>query len=376
MPFTLVVSNYRALRRTDWSPQGVCALVGPNGAGKTTLLDVLLLLRHVFEHGLLRALHQHGGTEGLRHFDADPSDVIALTLEVPDASWSLSFDAASLKSDNANHYSEMLSAKGVLGMRAEGAGIIEFNRKPLPSDERSLLRVAVDTFQQSPAIDDLRALVQSYRCHAEYHLAHLRESGSSITSDKTLDAHGRNVFSLLRNWRDTRADRARYDFVLGSLRKLFPDVFADLDFETAGTAVTGRVVTPKPDTSYPITFAPNGLLVALLHLCAVASVPDNGVVAIDEVENSLHPYAIKHLIEAFRTWASKTNSTVLLATHSPVVLDQFRECPEQVFVMERGQETNPVPLSQVRDPEYLSHFSLGDLYAHLDYGSPVEPPKS
>ena len=374
MPFTLVVQNYRALRRVEWSPQGVCVLVGPNGAGKSTLLDVLQLLRHTLEQGFIAALNQRGGVDGLKHFEAGTTEGVVLTLRSGKASWSLMMSPGALKSP-ALYVETLHEDDGLTGARA-GLPSIILGGKEFPADERSLLRVASDTFQLSPELSVFRSLIQFYRCYAEYHLTHLRESGSTITSDKTLDLHGRNVFSVLRNWRDARTDRARYDFVLNNLRTLFPDVFVDLDYETAGTTVTARVVTPRLDTSYPITFAPNGLLVALLHLCAVASVPDNGIVAIDEVENSLHPFAIKHLIEAFRTWASKTTSTVLLATHSPVVLDQFRECPEQVFVMEKGQSTNPVPLPKVRDPEYLSHFSLGDLYAHLEFGSPVGPQQS
>jgi predicted ATPase len=370
MLFTLRVENYRALRRVEWSPQGVCALVGPNGAGKSTLLDVLQLLRHTFEHGWARAINQRGGAGSIKHFEAAPDEDVSLSLQVGDSRWILVTD----REDEFGDLEVLEEGEHLKGSRSDEA--LELGGKTLPPDARSLLRVASDTFQLSSELTTLRDLLQSYRCYAEYHLAHLRESGSTITSDKTLDLHGRNVFSLLRNWRDTRADRGRYDFVMNNLRKLFPDVFADLDYETAGTTVTSRVVTPEVDTSYPITFAPNGLLIALLHLCAVASVPNGGIIAIDELENSLHPFAIKHLIEAFRTWAAKTNSTVLLATHSPVVLDQFRECPEQVFVMEKGQPTNPVPLPKVRDPEYLSHFSLGDLYAHLEFGSPVEPQQS
>ncbi|MCP3136519.1 AAA family ATPase [Pyxidicoccus xibeiensis] len=373
MPFTLHVENYRALRNAKWSPQGLCVLVGPNGAGKSTLLDALQLLRHTFELGLARAINQRGGATNLRHFDAGKDEEVGFTIEVGGSRWAVNLDSGSFK--NLDHHWEALQQAGrTSGLRARNR--VRFGDADFPADERSLLRIAADSHQLSDDTARLRSLVQSYRCYSEYHLAHLRESGSTITSDKTLDLHGRNVFSLLRNWRDARADRARYDFVLDNLRKLFPDVFADFDFETAGTTVTARVVTPRPDTSYPITFAPNGLLIALLHLCAAASVPTDGIVAIDEVENSLHPFAIKHLVEAFRTWAATTNSTVLLATHSPVVLDQFRECPEQVFVMEKGQASNPVQLPKVRDPEYLSHFSLGDLYAHLEFGSPVEPQQS
>lgn len=374
MPFTLTVDNYRALRHVKWSPQGVCALVGPNGAGKSTLLDVLLLLRHTFEFGLVHALNQHGGSDNLRSFESAPDERVSFSFswDVPAlCSWVLNFDAGALSARGL--YEELaVDLVGPSIVRQQGSKDIKIEQELFPADERSALRVASDMFKLSQGLSAICSLVQTYRCYTNYHFTHLRESGSPVTADKVLDPHGRNVFSLLRNWRDTRADRSRYDFVMQTLRAIFPDTFADLDFETAGTTVTGRVVTPRPDTSYPITFAPNGLLAALLHLCAVASVTQGGIVAIDELENSLHPFAIKHLIEAFRKWSVQTQSTVLLSTHSPVVLDQFRECPEQVFVMERGQETNPMPLPKVRDPEYLAHFSLGDLYAHLDFGSPVD----
>jgi predicted ATPase len=375
MPLSFKVSNYRALRAITWNPQGVCALVGPNGAGKSTLLDVPQLLRHILENGLVRALDHRGGVTNLVNFEAGPDAFIVLNVKFNEGTWDVRFTAKELRSSGS--YSELIGSNlggSPLGIRR--AGTVRLNDTSLPADERSLLRLASDNPATAPAVQSLLSLLQGYRCYADYHLAHIRENGSPLSSEKALDVHGRNVFSVLRNWRDTRADRVRFNFVMEGLRTLFPDNFADLDFETAGTTVAARVVAPRPDTTYPITFAANGLLVALLHLSAVASVPEGGMVAIDEVENALHPFAIKRLVEAFRTWSTQTRSTVLLATHSPVVLDQFRDCPEQVYVMEPSQEINPVPLSKVRDPEYLSHFSLGDLYAHLEFGAPREPEPS
>lgn len=372
MPLSFRVKNYRALRNTDWSPQGVCALVGPNGAGKSTLLDVPQLLRHILEHGLMRALDYRGGIANLVHFEASPQEMVVLQALLPDTSWLISFRERERRFGSL--HTEELFGPGLRGRRMFDE--FNLNGTALPADERSVLRLAADNPATAPGLQPLLTVLQGYRCYADYHLAHIRENGSPLSSEKALDVHGRNVFSVLRNWRDTRADRVRFNFVMEGLRTLFPDNFADLDFETAGTTVAARVVAPRPDTSYPITFAANGLFVALLHLCAVASVSEGGMVALDEVENALHPFAIKRLIEAFRSWSVQTKSTVLLATHSPVVLDQFRDCPEQVYVMEPSQETNPVPLSKFRDPEYLSHFSLGDLYAHLEFGAPREPEPS
>ncbi|WP_158080002.1 AAA family ATPase [Archangium sp. Cb G35] len=319
----------------------------------------------------MRALDYRGGVANLANFEADRNGYIVLGIELNGVDWSIGFTTSQLRS---GIYEERLSGQALQGYRVPHE--LSLNGTRLPVDERSLLRLAADNPATAPGLHPLLAVLQNYRCYTDYHLAHIRENGSPLSSEKALDVHGRNVFSVLRNWRDTRADRVRFNFVMEGLRTLFPDNFADLDFETAGTTVAARVVAPRPDTTYPITFAANGLLVALLHLCAVASVPEGGMVAIDEVENALHPFAIKRLVEAFRSWSAQTKSTVLLATHSPVVLDQFRDCPEQVYVMEPSQETNPVPLSKFRDPEYLSHFSLGDLYAHLEFGAPREPEPS
>ena len=132
----------------------------------------------------------------------------------------------------------------------------------------------------------------------------------------------------------------------------------------------------NPSDGVPAYFTPNGWLTGLLHLCAVASAEPGSLIAIDEVENSLHPYAIRKLIEAFREWAEEHDLTVCLATHSPVVLNEFKEEPERVFVMEPGQATLPVPLSDLCGRDWLAHFSLGDLYEHGDFGNQSNAPAS
>jgi len=108
----------------------------------------------------------------------------------------------------------------------------------------------------------------------------------------------------------------------------------------------------------------------LLHLTAVASMDPGDVIAIDEPENALHPHAIKALLELVRDWSTQQRATILLATHSPVLIDAFRECPEQLYVMEPGHAILPMALSELRERTWLNHFSLGDLYAHDEFGAP------
>ena len=158
-------------------------------------------------------------------------------------------------------------------------------------------------------------------------------------------------------------------FVIDGLRLAFPETFEALEFEHAGQTVGARLFAPGSSSSIGHYFAPDGLMVALLHLAAVASAAEGALISIDEFETSLHPYAIRALLEVIGEWCASRSISVLIATHSPVVLDRFKETPDRVLVMDPREETTPIPLDKLRDPEWLAHFSLGDLYVHDEYAA-------
>jgi hypothetical protein len=64
-----------------------------------------------------------------------------------------------------------------------------------------------------------------------------------------------------------------------------------------------------------------------------------------------------------RSLAEERNLTILLTTHSPVVMNEFKGYESQFFVLEPSATgTVPTALDQVRSEAWLSHFALGDLY--------------
>jgi predicted ATPase len=74
-----------------------------------------------------------------------------------------------------------------------------------------------------------------------------------------------------------------------------------------------------------------------------------------------------------RTQAAERGLTILLSTHSPVLLNQFREVPEQVFVLGHGRDDKPTPapLTALFDEDWLAHSDLGVLYEQLAFSSPL-----
>lgn len=364
MPFNLQVANYRGLRAIDWSPEGVCALVGANGSGKSTLLDVPALLSDAVDHGLGRALEEHGGIAAARNKYARDGEEFGFQILLDGLMWHL----VPMLAENGFRSAEELAINGrVVVSREAGAD----NARIFGGEEpvRDILALTAAAKHAVPEMAPLLRLLSRYRMYGSYDVSELRRSGSPESSRRRLDRRGTNVFSLLRNWRDKRQDQKRYEYVLDGLRDIFADFFEDLSFENAAQVV-GAEIHLKRDRSLSASLAPDGWFAALLHLAAVASTDADDLIAIDELENALHPHAIKLLLEHMRAWSLRHSVTILLATHSPVIISDFDTRPEQLYVMQQDQQVSPVPVTDLKERDWLAHFTLGDLYTREEFGAP------
>ncbi|HEX8436333.1 AAA family ATPase [Archangium sp.] len=374
MGFTLEVDNYRALRKVRWSPSGVCAITGPNGAGKTTLLSTIEFLRHFLERGIQGAVEFSGGTASIKNQQAAFKERIQLMLGQGPCSWTV---FAELKPPLLQISEQVWNGDETVAGQNPDSNWVFVQEHELTVTGDSVFSHAMSLLpaEQRERLKGLHGLASTFRLYQNLQFWSLRTTGSPATADLYLHSDGRNAFSLLRNWKAGRKEHEeRWLFVRDGLRECFPELFEDLEFLAAGQTVTVQFFfrgLRQPIDAYS---APHGLLVALLHLCAIASAPDGGAVAIDEPENGLHPYAIRTLMELARARAAAKDVTILLATHSPVVLNTFNTEPERVYIMEPEHEVLPVALTEHSDPEWLAHFSLGDLYSDQTFGAQRRPP--
>ncbi len=369
MQMVLEAQNYRALQHTRWNPTGVCALVGPNGSGKTTLLTLLEFLRNAYLRDAPSAMDQMGGVHGLRSWASSVDSPVSVGLTVGDMQWQLQLATqgptlTSKLGESVTCGDEVALSRPALSQRFSYRGM---DCPISDTDNRVALRIISD----SSVADELRLYVKfltNIRIYRSYNIWNLQANGSRQGGDLYLHPNGQNVFTVLRNWRDRRDLKPKYQFVVDHLRQAFPDVFADLDFHVAGLTVTVDVIDPATNELCPLALAPDGLIMGLLHLTAIAGATHGSFIAIDDFGNDLHPYAIRQLVRAFRESAEEHDLVVCLASHSPVLLDEFKEQPSSVFVMEHGLENRPVPLTDLFDAEWLSRFSLGRLYEHGEFG--------
>lgn len=369
---TFLAQNFRVLRRLTWPLHGVSVLTGANGAGKTTALLGLKTLRAAYDRSLPEAVSLMGGSYNLRNHLATEDEPIELGLQAGDLSWRVRLIPRAATVDHLTDESLVRGDQTIFVRDSLGNFFYRGDRQELSAAaaERLGLRWVAEAHPDDQDAGEMAAIVRRIQVFYDPDLRGLRVEGSRATEDRHMNSSGRNVLTMLRKWRDRRVDKHRFHFVDEGLKAAFPRAYASIDFESSGQTISAQIYRPGDDTPTPLNHEANGLLAMMILLAQLASADPGGLIAIDEAENSLHPFAIRSLVRRARGFARQQGLSVLLTTHSPVLLDEFNAEPEQIFVLEgRPDEPLPVRLDKLRSREWLASYTLGELYAGGEFAA-------
>lgn len=188
----------------------------------------------------------------------------------------------------------------------------------------------------------------------------MRRPNPLIASDQplVLDVRGQNLSAVLDGVRD-RNDGA-WRTINERMRELFPTV--DHVFQQT---IDGSMKVPgvrlKGGTAVPAGAMSEGMLY-WLAFAVLEHVDPISVLLIEEPENGLHPARIREVIGVLRR-LSERGTQVLMATHSPLVINELR--PDEVSVVTRTSEegTKVTPIARTpRFAERAKIYALGELW--------------
>jgi len=402
----LEIHNYKSLRNVAIEPTPLSALVGPNAVGKTNLADALDFLGHVYSWGLERAVAFKGGYDSICFRDVGRSaepirfrvvfEVPRFILSAKNRLWrpllvehSFEFKASSRRNQAPFTIKEerlILFRRSLQG--SDFKKVRQFTRRvrKIEIDESSpAVKVPGDVLKQLCELvpsfmsqdgglmishdDTLESLFK--RNLGALQVFQLEPQGcrdSGVPASNTdLDRSGRNLPVALANLKKEHPEE--YSLVLEMARRVMPTLEA---IETDWTHTRSLALFLK-ERGIRRHWASQEISVGTLQTIALlvaALSPGIPLVVIEEPENSIHPWALRNLVEAFRAASEKRQ--IILTTHSPILIDQLK--PEEIWVVRKpGTETKIDPLLSL-DPSLKESWGQGKftLSEYLDSGAVPE----
>ncbi|MBN1554250.1 MAG: ATP-binding protein [Phycisphaerae bacterium] len=336
-------------------------LIGPNGAGKSSLLQAIDFLRAFFMSSVEVYLRDHNW---------DYKDLPNLRRTQRDIRWELT---ARLDSDENGHgageyrYVVSLQPRKHLGV---GEEILEWtppsgqtcqllNRKGrtfslfdketnqhksmeaigLPASIMSQLDSKKD-IAKYPEMLRFRNWIEKFRAYLIWDPKILRTPDRG--EYEQIGLSGEHLAAVMGRLKDKHPDK--FKKLVERIRGLFPSV---TNISVAGRGWGWRTIQLHEGNGREIVFNSQQMSDGVLRLLAITTflyldrIPS--LITLEEPENGVHPQLVRKVVQILRELTQRKSPNkcqVFFTTHSPYVLDEFFDHPEEVYCMDR-----PKPLA-------------------------------
>ncbi|MDO8542691.1 MAG: AAA family ATPase [Opitutaceae bacterium] len=321
--------KFKALRKTQVALLPFNLVIGPNGSGKTSLIESLLRLRTLAPLPQATARRDKSAPEGPQ---------ITFKFEPPHDALTALISCTSEEVCN-------------------------------------LLEIHPPEAADWPALRTRLALIRGYVLdHSVMGAPAKREDGASLASD------GHNLAAVLARMSTAAPDE--FSALTAHLLRIMPE-FHSLEL----------VTHPDGRVEFGLRLAEDGLLTAaelsqgMLYLLAILTLAFDPapppLLCIEEVDRGIHPRTLREIRDALYRLSypksfglQRAPVQIVATTHSPYLIDQFREHPEEIVISQKhGRAARFERLSDRADlPELLREGSLGDMwFSGILGGVPDEP---
>lgn len=368
------VQNYKAIRDVSLDLTPLHVLIGPNDSGKTSLLEAVTAFCRSTDHDVASAFV--GSWEG-RELISSSTGGSDIHLEA-----TATDDEGGFQYGFSTRFGEQ--GRSVHVTREEFHG--EQGNVSLPLNWVSQTAVCTLTRNASQGYEKLLpSCARVSKALRPVTLLRWTARNLSLPSAlnparrSRLETSGFGLASLL----DTilSEDRRRFDALEAKLKSIFPQIETlqipqspafDAPVDPATTVLqlsntTGKSVRFRfKGQEQPVTAsqASDGLLYVLGYLSLLYSPEPPRVLLIEEPENGVHPNRLREVIGILRQLIEEhPGSQVLMTTHSPYVLDEFR--PEEVTLCRR-QANGTIAVKRLSESDavrrQLDMFTLGEIW--------------
>jgi predicted ATPase len=321
-------SNFKALRKVTLPLAPFTLLMGPNGSGKSTVLKALEEIAAIAPQK--GRMHDKAASETHR---------------------------AALLSVSADDREAAVDIKFNLRLNDQPVVVtLEWNAV----DGRSIQFTSSRGRPPQPDEDPLRAWLSRMRVYALDAAA--IGNPVQVNFGPSLQKNGTGLAAVLDDLKDNHPER--WNTLLTEMREWLPE-YDNILFDKPQPGQKGLALrTKKGGHRIPARELSQGTLIALALLTLAYSPDPPSVVGLEEIDRGLHPRLLRHLQDALYRLSypescgeSRPPIQVIATSHSPYLLDLYREHPEEVVLAQK--EGLEVQMKRLADIEHFGDI-LGD----------------
>lgn len=359
---TLGIENFQCIPSLELKLTPLHALIGPNDSGKSTILKAIRIMM-ALASGNLRVENGVGYPVHPEHFS--PPYTLRMQLAGSEVGYRcrLGLKHISFGVENLVVEREFLSAQAQLINTLPASGWHWDNHDLTLDEQAGRAWPEGASLQDSPAKKEAERSYAFLRGGARF--VHpspeaMRQPArlqSIASAQEFSDERGSGLASVLDAVMSQ--DFENYEAINRKVKRLFPDV-KSLSLPLVGDGVKELRVKLKDGREVPARNLSEGFLYYVLYT-ALPLLSPCSILLIEEPENGLHPSRIAEVMGILREISKITQ--VLIATHSPLVINELQ--PDEVTLITRpeGQGTRATPMRQTRNFDERSRiYALGELW--------------
>lgn len=347
--------NFKSYRDSSLQLAPLTLMIGANASGKTNALEGVRFLSWMAKGIRLEDIYEdvreleitiRGSLKDLSYHHVD-SFSLGCTLDKKEMGEWRSFDITlEVGGQGMTIKQESISGEGKVplyeiakkGSKYSNEVQVAYNnfarggRKPqIPCSNRRPIFTQLDTpsrFGREKSQEIIPKVTENLRSSLEDRIVFLDPDFSEMrdysqATEKTLNDNGGNLSGVLYNLCE-RQDRKQQ--VLSFIRDLPEEEIRDIQFiRTERDEVMVEVTeTFGGDThGWEAPMLSNGTLRTLSVAAAVLSAPKGSLIAIEEIDNGVHPSRAGQLLRRIQKVARRRDLRVLLTSHNPALLDSL-----------------------------------------------------
>lgn len=406
---SLRIRNYGCLADVEFQDiPPLAVFVGANGTGKSTLFDVFAFLRDALRDDVRVAIANRGGFEAVRttgregpiqidlglHYDhresgeeikGDLSYTVAIEPDAADQY--LAVEQVDLKATLGNSTLEMtvrrqraesdsddqatevwippelsgpdrlwLDQPLSLFFLARRAGQLDLPHEDgvMPDGSEDLSPRPPEAFEVVDFLENARAFLRGA------HISNVDPSSAKVASDVARDhrlsERGENLANVL--WHQHQGRQVdSLDRVQSSVRRAVPGFERVEPVETFDGRVGLRFVETSNSNGFNARHVSDGTVKFVAYALLLNESDRHPLLCVEEPENYLYPTLLGSLIEEIRYYTREEDAQVLVATHSPDLLNATD--PDEVFWLVK--ENGVTDVHRVSDdPQLVAEHEYGD----------------